>query len=355
MMEKTLTQSLHEIIHNKVKPNVRRIDEEAYHPLEFFQELGKSGLLSSRGALEKEVLLGGVRLVEETAQTCMTTAFTLWCHLAGLTYLRKCENPFLKSDILPKLESGELLGGTGLSNALKYYAGLERLRLTAKRVSGGYVVSGHLPSVSNLGPRSWFGIIASVDERYRIMAFVPSQADNLVLKEKRDYLGINGSATHACSFRDVFVPEDWIISEQADDFVKQVRSVFLLYQIPLGLGVTEAAIRSIERMKGKQGECNQYLPIQAADLERELQSLRDQTYRLTESDDLSSRWVDLLQLRLAVAYLTSKAVYAEMLHHGGESYLRYCDSSRRLRESYFLLNLTPTVKHLEKLLKQLNA
>lgn len=353
VMEKTLlAQSLHEIIQSKVKPNVRRIDEEAYHPLEFFQELGKSGLLNSRGALEKEVLFGGVRLVEETAQTCMTTAFTLWCHLAGLTYLRKCENAFLKNDVLPKLESGEWLGGTGLSNALKYYAGLERLRLKAQRVSGGYVVSGHLPSVSNLGPHTWFGIIASVDERYRIMAFVPCHADNLVLKEKRDYLGINGSATYACSFRDVFVPEAWLISEQADDFVKRVRPVFLLYQIPLGLGVTQAAIRSMERMKGKQGECNQYLPIQAADLDRELQSLRDQTYRFTESNDLTNRWNDLLQVRLAVAYLTSKAVYAEMLHHGGESYVRYCDASRRLRESYFLVHLTPTVKHLEKLLKQ---
>jgi alkylation response protein AidB-like acyl-CoA dehydrogenase len=346
---------LRSIIQNKVKPIVKKIDEEARYPLEFFQELGKSGLFHTRGLSETEILFGGVRLVEETAKTCMTTAFNLWCHLAAVTYVRKSQNAFLHNDILPRLENGELRGGTGLSNPMKYYAGLERLCLKARRISGGYVVSGSLPTVSNLGPDHWFGIIASVEERYRVMALIPCHADNLVLKEKRQYLGLNGSATYACEFRDVFVPDTWIISDQADDFVKQIRQAFLLYQIPLGLGVTEASIRSIEHMQGKQGGCNQYLPIQAAELEREWQMLRERTYQLAQEADLSHRWNDLLQVRLSAVYLTSKAVYASMLHHGGAAYLQSSDPSRRLRESYFLVNLTPTVRHLEKLSKQASS
>ena len=48
------------------------------------------------------------------------------------------------------------------------------------------------------------------------MGFVPCNAEGLKLKEKVDYLGINGSATYACSFNDVFVPDEWILSENAE-------------------------------------------------------------------------------------------------------------------------------------------
>lgn len=347
----SLNQTLQEIVQNQLKPVVRRVDEEAYYPEEFFREIGRSGLLNRQGVPEAEILLDGLHLIEKTAQTCMTTAFSFWCHLAALTYIRNSSNDFLKNEILPKLETAELRGGTGLSNPLKYNAGLEKLCLKAKRVPGGYVVSGQLPSVSNVGQDAWFGIIASVEKGDRIMAMVPCQADHLVLKERRNFLGLNGSATYTCVFRDVFVPDLWLISERADEFVQQVRAIFLLYQIPLGLGVTEASIRWIEKTKNKQGGCNQYLPVQADDLDQKFQSLCRKTYQLAEADDLADRWMDLLRVRLKVTYLTSQAVHAAMLHHGGGGYLQYSDSSRRLRESYFLVNLTPTVKHLEKLLK----
>ena len=45
---------------------------------------------------------------------------------------------------------------------MKFYAGLEKLQLTAKTVQGGYLVSGVLPSVSNLGEDHWFGFVAGV-------------------------------------------------------------------------------------------------------------------------------------------------------------------------------------------------
>ncbi|OOR09298.1 acyl-CoA dehydrogenase, partial [Bacillus mycoides] len=113
------------------------IDTEAYYPREFLIKVGKSGFFRSTEGSQQEYLAREVRLVEETAKVCMTTAFNIWCHLASLTYVRASENPFLKNEILPQLENGELLGGTGLSNPMKFYAGLETLHLKAKRADGG--------------------------------------------------------------------------------------------------------------------------------------------------------------------------------------------------------------------------
>src|SRR5690606_30089498 len=126
------------------------------------------------------------------------------------------------------MESGAKLGGTGLSNPMKYYVGLEKLLLSAVRVDGGYRVSGQLGAVSNLGPDHWFGFVASIGEGRQIMAVVPCDAQGLTLKEKQDYIGLNGSATYGCKFESVFVPDDWVISEQAEEFVKRIRPAFLV-------------------------------------------------------------------------------------------------------------------------------
>ncbi len=55
--------------------------------------------------------------------------------------------------------SGEILGGTGLSNPMKSFFGIEKLKLKGRKVEGGYVVRGALPWVSNLGPDHFFGTI----------------------------------------------------------------------------------------------------------------------------------------------------------------------------------------------------
>lgn len=82
-----------------------------------------------------------MKFVEETAKVCMTTAFCLWCHLASLTYLRNTENDQMKNKLLATLETGRTLGGTGLSNPMKFFAGLEKLHLRAKPTTGGYLIS----------------------------------------------------------------------------------------------------------------------------------------------------------------------------------------------------------------------
>ncbi|GAJ97675.1 acyl-CoA/acyl-ACP dehydrogenase [Geomicrobium sp. JCM 19055] len=65
------------------------------------------------------------------------------------------------------MESGKVLGGTGLSNPMKNYANLEPLHLKARKVDGGYEVKGTLPSVSNLGEDHWFGAVANVENENR--------------------------------------------------------------------------------------------------------------------------------------------------------------------------------------------
>ncbi|MFS0637589.1 acyl-CoA dehydrogenase family protein [Mesobacillus foraminis] len=346
----TLNESrLKLLMEDHLIPYVKKIDTEAYYPKAYLKKLGEAGFLTSVNKDQKDYVHQEMDLIEATARTCMTAAFCLWCHLAFVTFLRHTKNQQLKHDMLPLVENGEVLGGTGLSNGMKYYAGLEKLFLSAKPAQGGYIISGVLPSVSNLGEDHWFGFIAGIDEDRQIMAIVPCNASGLKLKEKVGYLGVNGSATYTCSFNEVFIPHDWIISENAKGFVGEIRSTFLAYQIPLGIGVIEASIASIEKVCNRQNKCNQFLNQQPEDLvEKQMQS-REKLRALFMGKDLN--WKDVVELRLETAYLALEAVQSGMLHNGSAGYFKDSAPSRRLREAYFFANLTPTVKHLEKMLK----
>ncbi|SDO33599.1 acyl-CoA dehydrogenase family protein [Alkalicoccus daliensis] len=338
---------LDNLLEKDLKPLVRSIDEKAYYPREFLLSLGTGGYLSSENKTVAEAAAEEVQVVKEVSSYCMTTGFNLWCHMAALTYVRHTENTGLKDRFLPKLESGELLGATGLSNPMKFYAELEKLHLKAEPVPGGYQLNGALPAVSNLGEGHWFGAIAATPDNHRIMAFVSCDQEGISLKEKVSYLGLNGSATYAVRFENVFIPQEQILAEDADAFVQKIRPYFVTYQVPVGLGVIEAAVASMKKCANKQSGVNEYLPVQPEDIETPLRGIEADFKALLEE---GVTWKEILEIRRRTAYLTMEAVHGAMMHAGGAAYMKTSADGRRLREAYFFMNLTPTIKHLEKML-----
>ncbi|MBT9283567.1 MAG: acyl-CoA/acyl-ACP dehydrogenase [Hydrogenibacillus schlegelii] len=341
--------NLEAIIAQEVAPHVRAIDEGGYVPHPFLHSLGREGYFRGQGQFVTETMSSGLELVEKTARVCLTSAFMLWCHLAALIYLQNSQGAYLKRNVLPQLESGEVPGGTGLSNPLKFYAGFEKLRLRARRTRDGYIVSGCLPSVSNLADRSWFGAIAALEgEERQIFCMVSCAQEGLVLKARQHFAGLNGSATYSCHFHDVFIPDDWIVSKDAAQFVQFVRPVFILYQVPLALGLAGACLQSISRRNRTLEKFGGGLQEKVEALRRQFHALRDQAYRLPQNGAIHHHLSDVLRLRRDVVFLALEAANAEMIIRGGSSYVRESETYRRLREAHFLVHLTPTIKHLSR-------
>lgn len=347
MQTDTKKEILERIINEKLKPIIRKVDEEAYFPKEFLHEVGHSSFFTSSNLEKEQVFFREIFLIEETAKYCMTSAFLLWCHLATLASVRLSNNHYIKDKFLPLLESGEELGGTGLSNAFKYYAGLEKIHLKAERTAGGYHISGCLPSISNLGDNHRLVILASVNTEQRIICLLPIKIKGLELKSRTDFVGLNGSATYSCFFHHVFVPDKWIITEEADEFIEKVRPTLALYQIALGIGVSDASIKMIQEIHAKNLEGNQHLKPQPMELINEVQYIRKRTYEYAQHNEIEDIGWKILSTRLEIAKLTLKIVQTEMLYFGSHAYLAGNDSFRRLREAYFIVNLTPTIKQLE--------
>ena len=340
----TNSQSINQLIENHLKPIVKKVDEEALYAKDYLYALAHEGYFVRGNKTEEELLLDEANIIYETAKVCLTTAFCAWCHLAALTYLRKTDNAFLHETLLPKLEAGEVLGATGLSNPMKYYSGLEDLHLKAEAVEGGYVINGVLPAVSNMQPEHFFGAIAKLPDR-EVMVILQGNTDGIELKEKVGFAGVNGSATYSIRFANVFVPTARVISENAKEFCDLIRPTFIYYQIPIGFGVMTASAEGIQKIKNKQNGCNEYLSQDADSITVQVEAYQTRLNQLTSNLMLK----DVVALRLDTVYATLNATQANMLHNGSPGYVEGSVPYRKLREAYFFANLTPTVRHLEKL------
>src|ERR1700730_13647153 len=155
---------------------VRAIDLEGVYPEEVMRALGGAGAYSAHitgipsGCPDLKTSIEGMSLVSEY---CLSTSFCMWCQNALAWYIFTSGNAALRESLGAKVANGETLGGTGLSNPMKTLFGIEKMRVRATRVAGGYQLKGALPWVSNLGPDHVFGGIFEVDHNpgHRDMAF----------------------------------------------------------------------------------------------------------------------------------------------------------------------------------------
>lgn len=335
-----------------LKPIVSTIDQDDFYPRDFIKQLGEKGLYSVAGKTPGELAAHYLRLIEEAGKVCGTTSFTVWCHLASILYARNSRSTYIKGEILPRLECGEIIGGTGLSNPMKYYAGMEDLRLAARREGNGYLVSGTLPFVSNLGLNHWFGIIAQVSTEQRVAALIPCHSPGLEISEIKGFLALNGSATYQCTFRDVWIPKEYILSEHADEWILTISPQFVLFQIGMALGIIRSALDQINKLKGKQRGVNRFIQPHLEKLEQRWKLAHDLAYRLASNPlDSEDYLQEILRVRLEGSYLALDVTNAAILHSGAAGYVAQSHASRRLREAYFVALVTPAIKHLEKLLK----
>ena len=141
------------IARKELAPLAAEIDEGTVYPDALLRRLGEAGAWSSHqpenGAADLRCAIQSIAAIGEV---CGATAFMAWCQNTLVWYASNSSNPKLVAKFADKFASGQILGGTGLSNPMKSFFGIEKLKLKGRKVDGGYVVRGALPWVSNLGP-----------------------------------------------------------------------------------------------------------------------------------------------------------------------------------------------------------
>lgn len=344
----TVLASVAEVVAADLKPLVRRIDTEGFYPADILRRLGAAGAFAqhSRGAGPGDIF-GAVQAMTEIGAACLSTAFCTWCQDALVWYLDRAENPAPRQRYLAAAASGRLLGGTALSNPMKFFSGLEPLALKGRRVTGGYRVSGRLPFVSNLAQGHIFaGIFALEDtpER-RVMALFGAGEEGVNIVQNVNFIALEGTGTYSVLIRDAFIADDHVLADDAGRFVPRIRKGFVLLQTGMGFGIARGAA---QLMRADRLGQHALLPLGPDAIEARAAALERRVHehaRNVEEPDRGS-FLDVLRTRLEVSWLALEAAQSAMLQFGARGYARGSEASRRLREAQFVAIVTPSVKHI---------
>lgn len=334
-------------------PIVEQIDHGTY-PAQTMRALGRNGAFSAHLAAETPLPVRDLGVAIEAmaaiGASCMSTAFCAWCQDACGWYLENSDNADLRARLQPLLAHGVAMGGTGLSNPVKALAGIEGFKLKAIRAERGYIVSGVLPWVSNLGEGHWFGTIFedAADASHRLMAMVQCGQPGVEIRQNAHFIGLEGTGTYSVLFRRAFIADDMLLADPLADMARRIRPGFVLLQTGMGLGVIDGCVALMRAADRTHLSTNRFLPDRPDTIEAAADELRDTLMRLaatpTERDAGYMRSV--LEARLATSELTLRATQSAVLHGGARGYLEGSAIARRQREGNFVALITPSVRHL---------
>lgn len=339
------------------------IDRGSY-PRALMQQLGAAGAYRAHLGPGREAgdFATAIRAMAEVSAVCGATGFMVWCQQVCGFYMQQSGNPALAGDFLRRHAAGELLGGTGMSNPMKAYAGIEPLLLKATPVDGGYRVNGTLPWVSNLGSDHYCGVLAGVEgpegePPREVMFLLRCDAPGVELRNCPSFSAMEGTNTWALRCTDLFIGADEIMGDPAKPFIGRIRAGFILLQTGFGLGVVQGAIDSMWRVEAALGHVNKFLEDRPDELQAELDGLaaRIETLAATPFCTDTSYLIDVLDVRVHASELALRAAQSALLHAGARGYLLSSDVQRRVRESHFVAIVSPAIKHLRKEIARLSA
>ena len=353
--------NLRDAVAQDLRPHVEDIDVRGVYPRAFMEQIGALGGFA-QGVPAKYGGAGHgvqdtIKLMEEVARECLSTGFCVWCQTVCAWYIQNGGSEKLKTEFLPKIASGQMIAGTGMSNPMKHFADIEKIRLTATPADGGYKISGALPWVSNAVPEGCFAFVARIsgESGEYLMAITPPGAPGLTLGDGGHFIALEGSSTHNAVFRDMFLPNDFVLAAPCRPYIAAIRPGFVLTQTGFGLGLVASCIDLMRRANERVGHVNRYLDDGADEIEADLQEARCRTYALAEQIGCGERKLgpdathEAVACRILASELSLRASQAAMLHTGAAGYRSGSVAERKLRESYFVAVVTPALKHLKKL------
>ena len=351
---------LRAIVERDLAPIVADVDAKGVYPREFMHHFGAAGGFSQSAPRE---LGGGGRGVAATiaameiiSETCLSTGFCAWCQSVCAWYIQHGQSQKLKDEVLPGVLDGSRLAGTGLSNPMKHFAGIENLNVKAVRADGGYLINGALPWVSNVDVSHCFAVVAYLEsEDQYLMAIVDGDAPGLRLGHGGQFIALEGSSTYACRFKDVFIADDALLAHPCDEYIRRVRPGFVLTQCGFGLGLAQSCIALMHKANRRTGHVNCFLDDTVEEIESDLARLRAEVYALAGEVESGRPGLfrDVVQARYDASDLSLRASKGAMLYAGAAGYSLGGVTERKLRESYFVAVVTPAMKHLKKLLHDL--
>jgi alkylation response protein AidB-like acyl-CoA dehydrogenase len=232
----TLTAQQRELIEiaatlgrEKFAPRAERIDRDAVFPFENYADLRAAGLLKicvprSHGGLGADFATY-VMVAAEIGRHCGATALTWNMHVCSamwagfiadaleMTPAQRADHERCRSLHFRRVVEEGKVYAQPFSEGGSAAAGKAPWGTLAKRVDGGYRVTGRKIFASLSGAADFYGVLCTLDRpgatvRDSMYLAVPSDAPGVTVSGPWDPLGMRGTVSRNLEFKDVFVPDE---------------------------------------------------------------------------------------------------------------------------------------------------
>jgi len=347
---RALQASLRDFCEEHVKPHARKWDHEEKFPLEVVKALGELGAL---GILVGEEF-GGAAMdslavavaVEEIARYDGSLALTVASHNGlGTSHIRVFGNDAQRARYLPKLATGEWLGGWGLTEPGSG-SDAAAMKTTAVRRGDRWVLNGTKMFITQGTVGQVFVVLALTDPDRRqkgITAFVVERgAPGFSQRSIHGKLGMRSSDTGELILENVELPDSQRLGELGMGFVNTLqildRGRITIGALSTGLarGALEESARYARERRAFGKPIGDFEAIRwmLADIQTELQAARLLVHRAAVLADRGRPYGrEASMAKLFASEVATRACNKAIQIHGGYGYTREFPVERYLRDA----------------------
>ncbi len=343
--QRELQQTLARFCDERIIPNAAAIDEAHAFPRDLFAMLGELGFFGIRypaavGGSDLDLVSLCIAL-EEIARGSMSLAGCATMQsLMGTRFLEMLGGPEIRERLLIPALRGEKIGGICMTEP-DAGSDLGGIATTARKVDGGYRVTGRKIWVTAAPVADFFTVFARAGEARKLTIFlVERHFDGLIIGKAIPKMGVWALPTSELALDDCFVPDSHRLSAEEGDGEIHLRKLLAEVRIVTGAlavggarGALEEAVRYAAERKqfGKPINAYQAVQLKLAEMATDLEAAR----RLVHY----AAW-----LKDAGKPHHSEAAMAKLF--ASEAALQICDKAARILASYGYSMEFPVQRHL---------
>jgi len=347
--QEILRRTVREFAEAEIRPHVMEWDEAQHFPMDLLPKLAALGLTGIQFPEE----YGGAAMssvdycicIEELARVCPAIALSVAAHNGLCTsHIAMFGSDAQKTQFLPRLAGGEVLGAWGLTEAS---AGSDAaaMRTTAMRQGACWVLNGSKTFITN-GRIGGVMVVVAITDRTKghrgISAFIVEHGTpGMSAGKKENKLGMRASDTSEVIFQDCRVPEAQLLGQEGQGFINtlQVLDAGRIGIAALSVGLAQGAFEAARayakerRQFGQPIAGFQAIQWKLADNATRIEAARLLTYRAAYLKDRGARTTrESSMAKLFASEIAVKAADDCVQIHGGYGFVKDYPAEKYFRD-----------------------